>query len=209
MKKTILIFIFLINLFHTSSAQNHKQGFKNLSSPEKCWVIFHPFKAKRAYRISLQAQKTSDSIAKTTLLDQDKNGGQVDAFRHAYWMATLAKEIGKNSAKSLGKAHEKGNYKQFKKNQFEDGTHPDKPSSEMDLFNNNIGINIFKENKNVNKMELISLVIEKIKKGKLKILKKDIYGHYNDCNGKSINLKEYKGIWETPKCLINSNLNKL
>lgn len=209
LKKIFLIFIFLINGFNMIFAQSHKHGFKNLSSPEKFWVILHPFKAKKAYQISLQSQKTSDSIAKTTLLDQDKNGGQVDAFRHAYWMATLAKEIGKKAAKSLGKAHEKGNYKQFKKNQLENGTHPDKPSSEMDLFNNNIGINIYKENKNANNKELISLIIKNIKTGNLKILKKDLYGNYNDCSGKPINLKDYKGIWETPKCLTNSSLTKL
>ena len=44
------------------------------------------------------------------LLDKDPSGGQVDAFRHAYWMARLNEEIGKNAAKSLGKAHEKENY---------------------------------------------------------------------------------------------------
>ena len=186
-------------------AQKDKSGFKKLSSPEKCWVYFHLFKAKRAYKVSLAAQQTADSIAKTNTLDQDKNGGQVDAFRHAYWMATLAQEIGKKSAKSLGKAHEKGNYKQFKKHKLEDRTTPDQPSSQMDLFNNQKGIEIFEQNKKASNQELIATIITNIKEGKLKTLKKDIEGNYEDCDGNRIELKEYKGIWDTPKCLINSD----
>jgi len=45
------------------------------------------------------------------LLDGDASGGQVDAFRHAYWMARLHQEIGKRAAFSLGKSHEKENWK--------------------------------------------------------------------------------------------------
>lgn len=196
---------FLISIVN---AQKPKSGFKKLSSQKKCWVIFHPFKAKRAYRISIAAQKTADSIAQTNLLDQDKNGGQVDAFRHAYWMATLAQEIGKNSAKNMGKAHEKGNYKYFKKNKLEDGSIPDKPSSKMDLFNNNIGITIFKENKNASNKELIVLILENINNGNLKVLKKDSTGNYQNCTGEKINLNEYIGKWNNPKCLINSDTEK-
>ena len=140
-------------------AQHKQKKFKDLSSPEKCWVLTHPFKAKRALRISIEAQKTSDSIKKTNTLDQDGNGGQVDAFRHAYWMASLSKEIGKKSAKSLGKAHEKGNHKQFKKNELEDRIIPDEASSEMDLYNNLIGIELYTKNKNASRIELIHLVI--------------------------------------------------
>lgn len=209
MKNIHLFFLLLFSFSTICHAQNNKRGFRNLSSPEKCWVLFHPFKAKRAYRISLNAQRISDSIGKTNLLDQDRNGGQVDAFRHAFWMATLAQEIGKFSAKRLGKAHEKGNYKQFKKNKLEEGTRPDKPSSEMDLFNNDIGLSIYKKNKKASEEELISLIIKNIEEGNLKTLKKDTYGRYEDCDGNLIDLKNYKGIWKTPKCLIKSNTSKL
>lgn len=205
MKNVHLLIISLLFINSITYAQKKKGGFKSLSSPEKCWVLLHPFKAKKAYKISINAQKTSDSISNSNTLDQDRNGGQVDAFRHAYWMATLAKEIGKNSAKSLGKAHEKGNYKQFKKNKNEDGTIPDEPSSEMDLFNNTVGINIYKENKKASNLEIIALIIKNIHTGNLKVIKKDNLGNYEDCSGKEINLTKYKGKWENPKCIINSN----
>jgi hypothetical protein len=202
LKNTTLIFILLFFFIDISNAQSNKSGFKSLSSPEKCWVLFHPFKAKRAYQISLQAQKVSDSIGKTNTLDQDRNGGQVDAFRHAFWMATLAQKIGRRSAKSLGKAHEKGNYKQFKKGKLEDGSLPDQPSSEMDLFNNNIGISIYTENKKANNKEIILLIIKNIQQGNLKRLKKDNNGKYLDCEGNLLSVDEYTGKWKNAKCLI-------
>lgn len=205
MKRAISYIFILIFSHNYLNSQSASKGFKKLSGPEKCWVVFHPFKAKRAYKISLQAQQTSDSIAKTNLLDKDKNGGQVDAFRHSYWMATLAQEIGKRSAKSLGKAHEKGNYKQFKKGKLEDGEIPDKPSSKMDLFNNNVGIQIYKNNKKASHEEYIALIVENILNGNLKIIKKDNLGNYQKCDGTSLQKKDLRGIWETPKCLINSN----
>ena len=111
----------------------------------KTWVLLHPFKAKKALKISNKAKVLSDSIAKTELLDKDKSGGQVDAFRHAYWMASLHQEIGKFAAKSLGKAYERDNYKIFKKNRLEDGIIPDKASKEMDLFNNKVGLRFTKK----------------------------------------------------------------
>lgn len=110
------------------------------SVPHKMWVVFHPFKAKKALEISVEATNVSDSIAKTDLLDRDIAGGQVDAFRHAFWTARLQQEIGKRAAISLGKTNEKDNYKTFKHHQTENGIVPDSASKEMDLFNNNIGL---------------------------------------------------------------------
>lgn len=187
------------------NAQSYGKQFKKLSSPEKCWVIFHPFKAKRAFLVSKKAQQISDSIQNTNLLDKDGNGGQVDAFRHAFWMASLAKKIGKRSAKSLGKAHEKGNYKQSKKQQLEEGTLPDAIASEMDLFNNLVGIEIYQQNKKVPEKIVIDCVIEKIKNAELKIIKKDSLGNFLRCDGTKISAIELLGKWENEKCLIPSS----
>lgn len=204
LNKTIFILFLFISCFSNGYSQSSAKGFKKLSSPEKWWVILHPFKAKRAYKISLEANRISDSISKTNLLDNDKNGGQVDAFRHSYWMATLAQRIGRHAAKSLGKAHEKGNYKHFKKEKLEDGTIPDKPSSEMDLYNNTIGIEIYKENKKACKREFIKLIVDQINQGKLKIIKKNINGDYVNCEGVLLSKNEYYGKWENSKCIITS-----
>lgn len=204
MKNFKIILLFFSLFIFTSYSQSLRKKFSKLSRPEKCWVIFHPFKAKKAFQISLEARRVSDSIQKTNLLDRDSNGGQVDAFRHCYWMATLAQKIGKCSAKSLGKAHEKGNYRQYKKGTLEEGTLPDHKSSMMDLKNNEIGIEIYKNNKKATKKELLLLIIKKIKEGNLQILKKDEKGNYLDCKGSLLTTNEYYGKWENSKCLTPS-----
>ena len=124
MKKSAFIII-LIFLSTQLSAQSNWEKFWKLSAPYKKWVVFHPFKAKKALEISIEATAVSDSIAITDVLDQDKAGGQADAFRHAYWMARLRQEIGKRAAISLGRTHEKDNYKTFKKHQTENGVVPE------------------------------------------------------------------------------------
>jgi len=204
MKKLKPITLALFLTFQLGIGQSLKKSFSKLSGPEKCWVIFHPFKAKRAFKISKEAERISDSIRKTPTLDQDKNGGQIDAFRHAFWMATLSQKIGKRAAKSLGKAHERGNYKQFKKNKKEDGMIPDATSSEMDLQNNVTGISIYKSHKKASQKQYIVLIITEILKGNLKIIKKDKKGNYLNCKGRLLSLNELKGIWTNSKCIIPS-----
>ncbi len=170
------------------------------------WVLFHPFKAKKALAISKEANRVADSIKKSPLLDGDPSGGQVDAFRHAYWMACLNQVIGKNAARSLGKAHEKDNYKTYKKRKLEDGVIPDKISSTMDLFNNEIGLSLTRRNSKGSKKGLVYKVINAIHAGKLKIIKKDTKGNFLTCDGKIISSKSLKGKWKNNKCLISSKI---
>ena len=204
MKNIWVLFI----LIHISSfSQSRISSFKNLSTPEKFWVIFHPFKAKKAFDISNDAVKTTDSICKVNILDNDKNGGQVDAFKHSFWIARLTQNTNRRAAIKLGKAHEKGNYKTFKKGKLEDGYYPDKPSSKMDLYNNEIGANIGAENLDTGKRILILILIEEIKDGKMKILKKDELGNFLSCEGAVIPKDFLVGKWENEKCLISSNSN--
>uniref|UniRef100_UPI00404754B3 DUF6973 domain-containing protein n=1 Tax=Polaribacter sp. TaxID=1920175 RepID=UPI00404754B3 len=202
-----VLFFFVICLSCNGYAQSNWQRFKQLLPAQKTWVILHPFKAKKAYKISLEATNVSDSIAKTHLLDGDVTGGQVDAFRHAYWMARLNQEIGKSAARSLGKAHEKDNYRQFKDQLLEDGVFPDKISSEMDLINNNVGLNYTKKRKPYPKDGLIYRIVNEILAGELRILKKDKEGNYMSCTGKILDSEELKNNWTNNKCLVPSNVS--
>ena len=206
MKKVLLFYFFFYSLIGFS--QSNWQRFKKLSCAEKTWTIFHVFKAKKAFLIAKEAQYISDSIAKTPLLDGDKSGGQIDAFRHAYWMARLHQEIGKRAAKSLGKAHEKSNYQQYKSNLLEDGEAPDKASSEMDLFNNTIGLTFTQKGISHPKDGLIYKIVNAILAGRLKVIKKDKNQNYLTCNEKLLSKKELKGKWENNKCLVKSNYKK-
>ncbi len=203
MKKVLFFYFLLFSLIGHS--QSNWQQFKKLSCSEKTWTILHIFKAKKAYKVAKEAQHVSDSIAKTPLLDGDKSGGQVDAFRHAYWMARLHQEIGKNAARKLGKAHEKANYQQYKNSLLEDGEAPDEVSSEMDLFNNDIGLSFTQKGVSHPKDGLIYTIVNAILAGELKVIKKDSKRNYLTCDDKYITQKELKGKWKNSKCLINSS----
>ena len=202
--KSWLLF-FIVFVHFTSSSQSISVSFFKLSSPEKYWVIFHPFKAKQAFIITREVLKTTDSISKTDLLDNDINGGQLDAFKHSYWMAHLTQEIGSRSALKLGDAHEKGNYRSYKKGLKEDGYLPDHPSSKMDLFNNKVGVKIIENNPDLNRQGLISITIDEIKNGSMKILKKDEQGNFLTCSGEILSKENLIGKWENDKCSVSSN----
>lgn len=186
-------------------SQSAVKSFFDLSTPEKCWVIFHPFKAKKALKITREALAVTDSVIKANILGRDLNGGRADAFKHSYWLARLTQEIGVKAALKLGKAHEKGNYQFYKKGKKEDGFLPDKPSSEMDLYNNDAGSAIARNNLQASKTEMAGLIISAIQSGKMKILKKDSKGNFLTCSGKIINKEDLKGKWENEKCLVNSD----
>lgn len=177
-------------------------SFKHVSCPEKWWGLTHPFAIKKAKQISYEARDVTKLILKNKTLKGNGNGNQVDAFRHTYWMARLTQEIGSKRAKKLGIAHEKGNYNYFKKYKKEDGEIPDKISSDMDLYNNNVGIELGKK---ASSFELKDMVIDFILKGKCKIIKEDNFGNFLYKNNKIIPLKELKGKWINNKILVNSN----
>lgn len=203
MNKTLLIIGFIIasnQLF----AQSSWELFRKQSCPIKTWVLLHPFKAKKALLISKEAIKITDSVAKTKLLDKDVAGGQIDAFRHAYWMAKLHQEIGRSAALSLGKAHERDNYKSYKKYRLEEGILPDLASNKMDLFNNKIGLSFSVKNDTRSNIGLIYKIINAIKKGDLQVIKKDKNGNYLTFNNQLIPKQELKN-WNNKKCLISSN----
>ena len=212
MKRWLSVFIFFIiwgGSQPSALAQNSKwHQFFHLEGPERRWVVFHVFKAGRAFRISQEALHLTDSLAHDTLLDGDLHDGQVDAFRHTYWMARLTQTIGWRAAKSLGKAHERANYKQFKKGlRHEENALPDKPSSDMDFYNNDAGIQLGLDNPDISPDSLQQIVIEKILAGELMILKKDTQGHYLDKNNRPIPSEQCRQ-WETPKVLVPSNFKR-
>ncbi len=198
--KKMLVFILFISCWFSLSAQS----FKKLSAPEKRWVFFHPIKAKKAAGVTKQVTHDVDSIKQTGFIGKDNNGGALDAFKHSYWMALLTLKIGSKQAKKIGDAHEKGNYLQFKKNKLEDAFLPDSVSSEMDLFNNSVGIHIFGNCKTIDKTTVQKKLLLALKEGKLKMIKKDGQGNFLNCEGEKIDLLIWKKTWGIPKCLVDS-----
>ncbi|PJB15106.1 MAG: hypothetical protein CO118_05150 [Flavobacteriales bacterium CG_4_9_14_3_um_filter_32_8] len=200
--KVILSVIFLFVFFVSKGQETKMQKFRKLSCPEKWWVVSHPFVAKKALKVTIYTREIAKEVKEDKLLKGEGNGDQIDAFRHTFWMANLMLEIGGRRAKKLGKAHEKGNYKDFKKHRLEDGILPDRISSEMDLFNNEVGIELGKK---CSKFELKSIVIDLVLNGNCKIIKMDKEGSFIDCEGNIIPAESLKGKWENEKCLVSSN----
>src|SRR6185295_19637862 len=77
--RTALLPLLLHLCSHAFATEKPSKAFHHLSCPEKRWVIFHPFIAKKAYRLTQQAKAVAKEMAKDSLLDGDENGGQVDA----------------------------------------------------------------------------------------------------------------------------------
>ena len=201
-----IFFYFLLLLPFNSSSQSSFSQFKKLSRPEKTWTFFHPFVAKKIFRITKQVITDVDSIKKTGTVGADNNGGRLDAFKHAYWIASLTNKVGSRRALKLGKAHEKGNYLQYKKHLLEDNILPDSVSSQMDLKNNEVGAHLIEKNKHVSKTEIQKVIMTNLSDGKLTIIKKNASGDFLTCNGLLISMKDWLGKWNIPKCLIPSFL---
>ena len=205
MRHTFFIFLFLFSIALTAQNPARKQ-FKKLSRPEKCWVIAHPSIAKQALIVTKKVISDVDSIKKTGTIGTDLNGGNLDAFKHAYWMASLTLSIGSRQALKLGKAHEKGNYLDYKKHRLEDAILPDSVSSAMDYRNNEAGAGcIGRCHFRITANELQLLIMEKLKDGELYMIKKDEHGNYLTCDEHLIDMNAWKGKWGIPKCLIASD----
>jgi len=200
--KFYLVFLFLFVSLVSQAQNNNKIQWKEVSCAEKWWAIKHPFVVKKAKKISTETRKIVEDVKKENLLKGNGYNMQIDAFRHTYWMARLTQELGGRRAKSLGKAHEKGNYQLYKKRKNEAVISPDKISSEMGFFNNDVGIEIGKKSSN---FELKELIIEVVLSGKCKIILLDENQNFLDCEGLIIPKEELIGKWKNRKCLVNSN----
>ncbi len=164
------------------------------------------FIARKSLKITNESLHRTDSLKHAGTLWNDLNGGHLDAFKHAFWMASLAQEIKWRKAYKLGKAHEKGNYQTYKKGIKHGKTNlPDKRSSDMDLWNNDIGIKIGSGNKELSRDKLLQVILNSILAGEMQILNKDKDGNFLDCDNQIIPSDSLAGKWENDKCLKPSN----
>jgi hypothetical protein len=177
----------------------------SLSVYEKRWALRHPVAALRIKNISrLLLPLYLDTLARERL-DRYASGGQLDAFRHVFYMAAFAQKIDVDKLRELGWAHEKANYEQFKRGGQEEGELPDSLGSVMDLANNELGFKIGARYKEASLTELRSLVVQAVWEGKATILLRNNRGKYVDCWGREIPEEELRR-WNTPKCPGSSSI---
>jgi len=184
-----------------STIVNCQKPFKE----EVLWGMCHPIAAIKVKKMYSKSYAIYNQPATKIALDNFNNGGKLDAFRHVFFMAVFSQKIKAKKIKKLGIAHEKGNYRQFKKHQNEEGEQPDSLSNVMDLKNNELGLIIGAENKKLPLDELKLKVIKEINAGKATIIKRNSNGHYVDCNNQLIDQKLYVNKWYVPKCLVLSD----
>jgi hypothetical protein len=201
-----LIFLLLLMIPLLAESQNRAfESFFQLSGAEKKWTLTHPFVAVAAWRITQKCRYVTDSLGKLGFPDRDPSGGKLDAFRHSFWMATLTEKIGQRKALSLGRAHERGNYRDFKKKRYEEEEIPDKTATDMDLFNNAVGSGIGVALKNRSKKIVIDSILKAIAAGKMVVIFKDSLGLSCDSSQMPIPKKEMHGKWITPRMLVPSD----
>ena len=176
-----------------------------ISKYEYRWAMLHPLAAKRVQKHLAEAMDVYKEVKNAKELDGFENGGTLDAFRHAFTMAYLARYVQIDKLRKLGKSHEKGNEYFFYKNHQEFGERADSLACVMDLRNNELGFEIGKKSKNVSKEELKNLIIEQIKQGNAWKLKKNSQNQYISCQNEAFLIENYKGKWFLPKCLVKSN----
>lgn len=197
----ILVLVFTSCVAHAQK----KTSPRRITRPEIIWALTHPFVAFKAFKLTRISLGISESMRADTTLDGQWIGGQLDAFRHAYWMAMLAQKIKAKKVISLGNAHEKGNYLDYKKGRLEENAVPDSVNCVMDYYNNARGVQLGCENRKVSPAELKEIIKKDILAGNMKIVARDENGRFVDCNDKPIDMSYWTHKWGIPKCLVPSN----
>lgn len=205
MAHRILLFSCLIILISATGCGSGVSFF-HLSGPEKYWVVKHPFIARKAREIMIEAKNQSKLMESDKRLDGDPDGGQVDAFRHSYWLARLSQQMKTGKALALGVAHEKNARKNFeKKKAVEENSVQDSIASVMDLYNNSVGARVGSNNKTLQREPLKQLLVDMILKGEMKKILKSPSGLPLNCNRRILDSTEYVGRWNNMRCLIFSD----
>lgn len=206
LKRAFYVTGILVALLVSSPSPLAGGPIKNISRPEKVWSVFHPFKALKVKQCADRARVVTDSLEQAGTM-ADKNGGQLDAFRHAYWMALMI-NMGMNEpvVRNVGTRHEKGNYIDFKKGRIEDSLMADSLMCVMDLRNNDSGIKLGKDYLNGDKkLPLVELIIKEIWNGNLAIMSKNEKGEYLDCNGNVVAPDSVRVGWYVTRCIVSSD----
>ncbi len=196
LKTVIALFTLLFYTFKTLSQTK-------VSRYEYAWAFAHPFAACKVKKIHKKLKPFYNEAELISSLDSYSQGGKLDAYRHVFYMAAFAQKVKAKKVLKLGKAHEKTNYRQFKKGKGKNIELPDSLSSVMDLWNNEIGVKLARENKDLSYEELKQKVIKLINENKAYYFLRDVNGNFLECDGKTIiDLKKYKDKWFVPKCML-------
>ena len=153
------------------------------SSQEKIFILNHPNKAHKIY----SNMETAVGMSREIYPDLDGRGTERDAYRHAMWQALNDQSVGEVATREMANAHE-----------YRDG----QPIKDMimDIHNNEIGIEIGRENPNATPEELSQIILNRISAGDMIILTND-NTKMTKSNGESLKANEIRGL-DTVKSII-------
>lgn len=139
-----------------------RDGEEEARPEELVYAALNPVDALQVRNNSLKAFQAAQNSG----LPNPRDGLQ-DAFRHAYWNALNARDIGADNATPFATIHETG-----MTNPANDPSSPeyDPVAIEMDLFNNDIGRKIGAFNPDATDEELAALVMQALANGELKVI---------------------------------------
>ena len=203
--------LFLLVLILTTSiclfAQEKTVRISDLCKQEKHWAILHPFAAKKAKKIVPLVRAEVRQMIAENKIDSLIHGGQADAYRHALWMALIAKHIGEKKARKIGQLHEAGNKTAFYKSLKEDNSLQDSISCQMDLLNNDLGIAYGIGFKDKSDNEIKEIILSAILNGEFFILFRNKKNEFMDCEGNAVYVQDRvkNKTWYLPYCLVTSN----
>lgn len=198
-KTTYLLLIFVFIESHTYSNST------NLIDPEKAWALKHPFAAFKVKKIKAQCDFIYNSTSLRQQLDTFSNGGNLDAFRHVFFMLAFSQKVKVSALRRLGKAHEKKNRQDFLKSKMMQLDHPDSLGTIMDLENNELAFKLSSSHFSDSYEQLKEFILVEIKSGHAYIMKRDNKCNYLSCENEVIDLNLYLRRWSIPKCLAPSN----
>lgn len=133
-----------------------RNEWNELSTKEKNIVRWDPQFYKVFY---IETNADAATTMTKTIFSGNGKGDKSDAFRHAYWQALNTQDVGVEFTEKWSDAHEYST-----------------PSNEvtnhlyMDIHNNNVGIEVGKNNPDATPDELKMLILDKIKNGELLII---------------------------------------
>ena len=200
-KYSMLFIVFLI-WCGQSMAQNKKMIIRSMSCKNKVWAIRNVSSLKKALVISKEVLNTMDSLYRENLFETNSEGSRLDAFRHIYWMYSLASEIGIEKSRRIGLIYEGYNQYVFS---VRSCSGYDFAGRLMDEYNNELGLYLFSKMGVREKEEVFEEIMNLISRGCARIVAKDKLQRSLDVNNNVIPESEWKLQWNNNRCLIKSN----
>lgn len=173
-----------------------------MSCKNKVWAIRNVSSLKKALVISNEVLNTMDSLYRENLFETNSEGSRLDAFRHIYWMYSLASEIGIEKSRRIGLIYEDYNQYVFS---VRSCSGYDFAGRLMDEYNNELGLYLFSKMRVREKEEVFEEIMNLISRGCARIVAKDKLQRSLDVNDNVILESEWKSQWNNNRCLIKSN----